>query len=481
MWWCDVMNYKYDVFLSYSSFDNVYAEQIRQNLIENKIKVYESNKLFTGASFKESIENAIENTEYFVFICTRQGLMNHYNNICCPNGGPFNFVDEEILFASKCAINNGLKILPVIITETTGDENIDYLVEDIFLKTVKSIKCSNIEYIQTTLVNIIAKNRKIVELFSKAEQAWNYGAYEQAYNYYLSLVGLVDGEAKLNCYDRAANCCEKVGKWEEAKKLYHLSNNEQALKRVKNNTKSKEPIKPKEVNQELLYKIANYCDASIDLFYELLKDNQSPEGLNCLKTSYTRLLNYCKIIGGMDDVISSALSKMKESEKEFAKGNLVTEETKIDIIKPYRTYLGLEFPESDNYDVFISYKSEDEMLARRVYDYLLSEGKRVFFACEVLPDMGKTEYRDAIMDALDHSQHFVLVTSKLDYITSNWVKEEWSFYVSKLIEDNHKGNITIIVHDDFKVDKNQLPPNLRYKQRLLMSNFKESLLKYLQQ
>ena len=61
------------------------------------------------------------------------------------------------------------------------------------------------------------------------------------------------------------------------------------------------------------------------------------------------------------------------------------------------------------------------------------------------------------------------------------MKEEWSFYVSKLIEDNHKGNLAIIIHDDFKVDKNQLPPNLRYKQRLLMSNFKESLLKYLQQ
>ena len=141
----------------------------------------------------------------------------------------------------------------------------------------------------------------------------------------------------------------------------------------------------------------------------------------------------------------------------------------------------MDFPEADNYDVFISYKSQDEIYARRVYEFLQSEGKKVFFACEVLPEMGKTEYRDAIMDALDHSQHLVLVTSRLDYITSNWVKEEWSFYVSKLIEDNHKGNIAIIEHDNANIEKKLLPPNLRYKQRFKLSNYKKSLLKYLEQ
>ena len=144
-------------------------------------------------------------------------------------------------------------------------------------------------------------------------------------------------------------------------------------------------------------------------------------------------------------------------------------------------YLGLDFPESDDYDVFISYKSEDEKYARRVYDYLLESGKKVFFACEVLPEMGKTEYRDAIMDALDHSQHLILVSSNINYITSNWVKEEWSFFVSKLIEDNHKGNLILIEHDKANLNKKELPPNLRYKQRLKLSSFKNHLLRYLQQ
>lgn len=475
------MNYKYDVFLSYSSYDNNIVSLFKKELEKNELNYFTAEKIDIGYDFKQGIEQAIVSSEYFIFICSSEFLRQHHSNWFGVGDANVSHVEMEIQYASKCALYNAVKIIPVVVTRRFGDEKVSGLICDLFDENTKTISGSNIKDVSKKVLDILNNNQKKKDLLMEAEQARIYGAYEQAYNKYLALVDFVEGEAKINCYDRAANCCEKTGKWEEAKKLYHLSKNEPALMRLENISKSKEVIKPKEGNQELLYKIANYCDASIDLFYELLKDKQSPEGLNCLKTSYSRLLNYCKTIGGMEDVISSALSKMKETETEFSKGIVSTDETNIDIVKPYRTYLGLEFPESDNYDVFISYKSEDEMLARRVYDYLLSEGKHVFFACEVLPDMGKTEYRDAIMDALDHSQHFVLVTSKLDYITSNWVKEEWAFYVSKLIEDNHKGNLAIIIHDDFKVDKNQLPPNLRYKQRLLMSNFKESLLKYLQQ
>lgn len=464
------MIYKYDIFICYSSKNKEVFLKLKDKFITNDLKVFDPYEIELTENYSEVIANAILNSKYFIVLLSQEFSESTY-------------VMNEVNFALMESEKSGIKVIPVAIDEVLNHAEIKSILSQKpslnYYFNRYSILNGSLNYVVEALLSNIKKEEQIKRLYKEADQAWIYGAYEQAYNNYLALVDLVEGEAKLNCYDRAANCCEKAGKWEEAKKLYHLSKNEPAL--IRTISKSKEVIKPEEGNQELLYKIANYCDASIDLFYELLKDKQSPEGLNCLKTSYSRLLNYCKTIGGMDDVISSALSKMKETEAEFSKGIVSTDETNIDIVKPYRTYLGLEFPESDNYDVFISYKSEDEMLARRVYDYLLSEGKRVFFACEVLPDMGKTEYRDAIMDALDHSQHFVLVTSKLDYITSNWVKEEWSFYVSKLIEDNHKGNLAIIIHDDFKVDKNQLPPNLRYKQRLLMSNFKESLLKYLQQ
>lgn len=307
----------------------------------------------------------------------------------------------------------------------------------------------------------------------------------------MALAEIVDSSSVDSCYNRAAQCCEKSRRFDEAEQLYNLTKNSEAITRLErttsSNIKSDNDSKDRSADKTLLEKIANYCDASIDLFCELLKNNSVPESVNCLETSYSRLLNYCKSIGGMDSLMSTVLSKSNkviQRLKSEVRANENTEDGKEHdrrIIKSYRNYLGLDFPEADNYDVFISYKSQDEIYARRVYEFLQSEGKKVFFACEVLPEMGKTEYRDAIMDALDHSQHLVLVTSRLDYITSNWVKEEWSFYVSKLIEDNHKGNIAIIEHDNANIEKKLLPPNLRYKQRFKLSNYKKSLLKYLEQ
>ncbi len=477
------MNYTYDIFLSYSSYDNSFIELIKPELLKNNISFFTPKTHSFNLNFKKEVENAIANSTFFVFICTSDFLRQHHANIFSLKGEYISHIDNEICFASKTATINALKIIPLILSHRRGDENIKHLIYDLFWEDIPVITDFNIEKLCQKLINIVSRDKRIKELFAQAEQSWIYGAYEHAYNKYMALTKLVEGDVLLSCYNKAANCCEKAGHLSKAKRLYLLANDESSYKRIeKNSLISNQSIPLNDnIDQELLHKIANYCNSTIDLFSELLKNNHSTQGLNCLKTSYSRLLNYCKIIGGMDEIVSSALIKIEKAEKQTINSKNQTNDNDISIIKSYRTYLGLDFPESDSYDVFISYKSEDETLARRVYDYLLEQGKRVFFACEILPDMGKTEYREAIMDALDHSQHFVLVTSKLDYIVSNWVKEEWAFFVSKLIEDDHKGNITIITHDEFKVDKSLLPPNLRYKQRLLMSNFKESLLKYLQQ
>ena len=467
------MDYKYDIFISYTNKNRDSFLDLKHRFNANGLTVFDMTDLPLSQDYYESISNAIMNSEYFLILLSPE--------LCSSES-----VLHEIAFAVTESQKNGMKIIPVALNELLGDTD-SYSVlgkSEILMYYIgrQQILNDTADGVINRISAQIKKEKSIKQLYKDADRSYQYGAYNHACELFLTLADSVEDEAKLNCYDRAALCCEKTGHTEKAKRLYKLSENEHAIERLSTVT-----VSSGETNQEtpsdldLLHKIANYCDASIDLFSELLKNNQSPEGINCLKTSCYRLLNYCKTIGGFDDVISSALDKIKETETQFSNKAPSTESTDFDVIKTYRTYLGLEFPESDNYDVFISYKSEDEMLARRVYDYLLSAGKRVFFACEVLPDLGKTEYRDAIMDALDHSQHLVLVTSKLDYITSNWVKEEWSFFASKLIEDDHKGNIALIVHDDFKVEKKLLPPNLRYKQRFLMSNFKNSLLKFLQQ
>ena len=482
------MDYKYDVFLSYSSYDNIYSKDIIEELSKNNITIFNQKSIGAGEAIISSIENAIEESEHFIFICSSSFLRKYHKELMNPNESHTSHVSQEIKFALKEAASSGLNIIPVIIT-SWGDTTIVSLVNNIFPNN-PAIIYGDINKTKKELSTLLTTKKEIKNLFALADQSWIYGAYEQAYNYYLTLAHKLDKEPSISCYNRAAQCCEKTGRFQTAKKLYELANNFEAIQKIENSTnKQKDNITPNEnsENRVLLEKIANYCNASIDLFYELLKNNGLPESVNCLETSYSRLLNYCKTIGNADslitDIISKSNIKIKELKAQVDTTNFAKSNTKQhkNVIKSYRTYLGLDFPESDNYDVFISYKSEDEKYARRVYEFLLNEGKKAFFACEVLPEMGKTEYRDAIMDALDHSQHFVLVTSKLDYITSNWVKEEWSFFISKLIEDGHKGNFALIELDSTNIPKVQLPPNIRYKQRFKLSNYKESLIKYLQQ
>lgn len=483
------MDYKYDVFLSFSSYDNVYAVQMIEKLKNSNIRVCTQKDVQPGDKLKFSIQGSIEKSEYFVFLCSSSFLRRYHKELTQPESKPISHIDYEIKLAVKEASINGLTIIPVVIT-TWGETTVLSLAKDLFPDCLKIIS-GGIENAKKSLVEFLNRKREIKNLFNSADQAWIYGAYEQAYRYFMALAEIVDSSSVDSCYNRAAQCCENIGRFDEAEQLYNLTKNSEALKNLEytksSNIKSDTDSKDRSADKTLLEKIANYCDASIDLFYELLKNNSTPESINCLETSYSRLLNYCKSTGGMDSLMSTVLSKSNkviQRLKSEVRANENTEDGKEHdrrIIKSYRNYLGLDFPEADNYDVFISYKTQDEIYARRVYEFLQSEGKKVFFACEVLPEMGKTEYRDAIMDALDHSQHLVLVTSRLDYITSNWVKEEWSFYVSKLIEDNHKGNIAIIEHDNANIEKKQLPPNLRYKQRFKLSNYKKSLLKYLEQ
>ena len=80
------------------------------------------------------------------------------------------------------------------------------------------------------------------------------------------------------------------------------------------------------------------------------------------------------------------------------------------------------------YDVFISSKSEDYHLAEKVYDFLTNKGLSVFLASKILEKLGESEYASKIDEVLDNSTHLIVVSSKLDYINSKWVKYEWRLF-----------------------------------------------------
>ncbi len=466
------MSFKYDAFLSYSGKDSETVKRFRDGMANYGIRAfYTPEDVAVGESFNEAIAGAIESSRFFIIFISPGMFASQHSR-------------SEFFFASDSSRKNGLSIIPLVIRECFDSEE-DFV--NLKLSDGMRLHLSGLNWIKGTFDEVllkvngfISREREINQLFKEADEAKSLGALNRAYSAYEKLTQLVPENVLPVCYNNLGACSAEMGDYAKAIAFYKRAGNEEEVLRIESLIAGGEAVPKKEIaNVALQRKIGDYCDASIDLFYELLKTDASAEAINCLRTSYRRLLNYCKSVGGLEELIEMLISKREQMEQALKNAEKREDNEPNEIVRSYRTYLGLEFPESENYDVFISYKSADESLARRVYDYLISQGKRVFFACEVLSEMGKTEYRDAIMDALDHSQHLVLVTSSVDYITNNWVKEEWSFFVSKLIEEDHKGNLVMIIRDDANIKKEKLPPNLRYKQRLLMSNFKDTLNDYL--
>ena len=69
-----------------------------------------------------------------------------------------------------------------------------------------------------------------------------------------------------------------------------------------------------------------------------------------------------------------------------------------------------------NYDIFISCKSEDYPVARKVYQYLRDQKYSVFLADTELRKNGNAEYGEIIDEALDSTTHMVIVTPIRDKI-----------------------------------------------------------------
>lgn len=75
------------------------------------------------------------------------------------------------------------------------------------------------------------------------------------------------------------------------------------------------------------------------------------------------------------------------------------------------------------YDIFISYKSEDVHVVRRVVDRLLAQGFRVWFAEYTILFHARDRFQDAINQGISQSQ-FGVIFSNDRYIRSKYVRRE---------------------------------------------------------
>lgn len=222
--------------------------------------------------------------------------------------------------------------------------------------------------------------------------------------------------------------------------------------------------------------IAQYGELAIALFEDIIRDKSKSLSRHDLILGYERILNYCKHMRLKGDVADKCISRIAElnsfDESAFSGESSVASEA-------LKIYLGQALPGSGEFDVFISYKSEDEVLAKKVYDYLTQSGKEVFFAKETLPQLGKSEYRAAIFDAIEHSKHMVVVSSQPDYLKTKWVTREWDTFDGEVTDGRKDGNLILLLADDIAGDKGRLPEQLRQKVIVKMSEFRNRLLSYL--
>lgn len=125
------------------------------------------------------------------------------------------------------------------------------------------------------------------------------------------------------------------------------------------------------------------------------------------------------------------------------------------------------------YDVFLSCKSEDYKYAKEIYNYLQSSGIQVFLAPEELRKKGKSDYRQAIDDAIEASYHLIVFASKASYMESKWVKYEWNTFLSIQLTDNSKtGEIITILKD---VDPKARPKTFYKCESFTFENYQDIL------
>ena len=147
--------------------------------------------------------------------------------------------------------------------------------------------------------------------------------------------------------------------------------------------------------------------------------------------------------------------------------------------KNLRNLIGKSLPDVENVDVFISFKSQDLQLAKKVKRFLHENGKRVFMSEESLLSLSRTEFAKMIDDALDKSKHLVVVSSDLKYLATQWVEYEWRTFALEVQEGRKTGEVLLVLKDDIAFDKSNFPYRLREREVIRTSEIESRLLSFL--
>ena len=88
--------------------------------------------------------------------------------------------------------------------------------------------------------------------------------------------------------------------------------------------------------------------------------------------------------------------------------------------------------EKTNYEVFVSYKSEDTDIAFWLYDFLQGNKFQTFCSGKSIQLMGESDYARVIDKALDQSTFLIVLGTQPEYLDSGWVSYEWRSFLNEI-------------------------------------------------
>lgn len=232
-----------------------------------------------------------------------------------------------------------------------------------------------------------------------------------------------------------------------------------------------------------LYAIADYMRQSNKLFEMVGSNSLASDFLKCLKTSYERLRKYSEVVDCLE-ICAECIERIAEINQQLEQFNDTNSDNGI-AESGLKALLGFSLPGVDDFDVFLSYKHEDSDIARSIYHFLKSNIMNPFFDSISLPELSKSEYEDAIMNAIEHSKHFIVIISNLDYLDSYWVELEMKTFRHEIVEGRKKdANFIIIVTNDvfqkiIMTNKQCLPIKYRSYEIMRVDDYKNSIINYL--
>ncbi len=88
------------------------------------------------------------------------------------------------------------------------------------------------------------------------------------------------------------------------------------------------------------------------------------------------------------------------------------------------------------------------------------------------------------MNAIEHSKHFIVIISDLEYLNSYWVEPEMKTFRHEMAEGRKNANFIIVVTDDVfqkikSTNKECMPIKYRSYEILRVDDYRNSIIHYL--